>query len=106
MLKLTFMHFNGINDFQNSCLILIFSHLTGSKKQFSLIHHNLVHISKRSPKGENMFILKYFQWSALSTLVDRNCLCTNAQPKLLRESSFFTLRKEKSNIKMNGGNIV
>lgn len=105
MLKLACVHFNGINDFQNSCSILIFSHLTGSKKQFSLIHHNLVHISKWSSKGENMFILKYFQWSALSTLVYRNRLCTYAQPKLLRKSSFFTLRKEKNNIKMNGGNI-
>lgn len=63
------------------------------KEHLSLIHRDLVRARLRSAKEDDVLIWEPLQRLGLPFLVDRHVLSTHTQPEIMREASFFALRR-------------
>lgn len=68
------------------------------KEHFSLIHGDLIGAGLRSAKEDDVFIWECLQRLRLPSLVDRYILSAHTQPEIMREASFFALKRHKYKI--------
>lgn len=71
------------------------SYLTGLKEQLPLVHDDLVCVGQGCPEGEDMLILEHLQRPGFPTLIHRDGVCADTQPKLLWEAAFLALMKTR-----------
>lgn len=70
------------------------SHLWSLKVHLPLIHNDLIGAGLWSSKEGYVLILESLQWFRFTSLIHRNIVSTHAQPEIMRETTFFTLRRE------------
>lgn len=74
-------------------------HLWGFKEHLPLVHRDLVGTGLRRPEEYDVLIREGLQWFGFAPLVHRHVLSADAQPEVVRETTFLALEEEEDNRK-------